>query len=93
MLNFEKDFLQAKGLKPISRAYFSTPINSNEQFNYFKQLAKWLFQMNEVQVTDFNKFDDPQTVSQNILNELKKIGIETDFPPIKLKPVLSNLKG
>lgn len=42
--------------------------------------------MNEVQTADINKMEDPLTLAQNIINELKKIGIECNFPPVKLKP-------
>jgi len=43
LLNYEKEFLAQKGLKPLNRAYFAIATNSNEQFNYFKTLVKWLF--------------------------------------------------
>jgi len=41
--------------------------------------------LNEVSASEITKYDDPMTVSSNILTELKKLGIEADFPPIKLK--------
>ncbi|CAK65151.1 unnamed protein product (macronuclear) [Paramecium tetraurelia] len=85
LLNYEQSYLKQKGGKPLNRAYFVNQTNSSEQFNQFKTLVKWLFQQNDVQTSDFNKLDDPVTLSQNIINELKNIGIEVDFPPIKLK--------
>ncbi|CAD8197773.1 unnamed protein product [Paramecium octaurelia] len=85
LLNYEQSYLKQKGGKPLNRAYFVNQTNSSEQFNQFKTLVKWLFQQSDVQTSDFNKLDDPVTLSQNIINELKNIGIEVDFPPLKLK--------
>jgi estrogen-related receptor beta like 1 len=33
-------------------------------------LVSWLLSINNHQVTDWNKYDDPQTTSQNIILEL-----------------------
>lgn len=41
--------------------------------------------MNNHQVTGWNKYDDPMTSSQNVILEMKKLGIELDMPPNKLK--------
>ncbi len=41
--------------------------------------------MNDIQSSDFSKYDDPMTVSTNIINESKKLQIVLDFPPLKLK--------
>jgi hypothetical protein len=65
--------------------YFAVQTNPAEQFNYFKNLVKWLFQINDVQGSDFSKYDDPMTVSTNIQTEAKKVGIQCDYPPMKLK--------
>ena len=48
-------------------------------------LVKYLFQVNDISASDFSKFDDPMTVSTNIINECKKLQIPCDFPPLKLK--------
>jgi hypothetical protein len=44
-----------------------------------------LFQINDISASDFSKYDDPMTVSTNIINECKKLQIPCDFPPLKLK--------
>ncbi len=44
-----------------------------------------MFQVNDISSSEFSKYDDPMTVSTNILNECKKLGIPADFPPLKLK--------
>lgn len=59
-------FLKKRGMKPIGKGYFAVSINANEQFNYFKVLVKWLFQVNEIQTGDYTKYDDPLTVASNI---------------------------
>jgi hypothetical protein len=48
-------------------------------------LVKFLFQINDIPTGDFSKYDDPMTVSTNIINECKKLQINCDFPPLKLK--------
>ncbi|EGR30951.1 intraflagellar transport protein, putative [Ichthyophthirius multifiliis] len=48
LLNYEKSFIQQNGLKPLNRAYFAVPLNSNEQFNYFNKIVTWLFKQNNV---------------------------------------------
>lgn len=44
-----------------------------------------MFQLNDISSSEFSKYDDPMTVSTTIINECKKIGIQCDFPPLKLK--------
>ncbi|KAM3136716.1 hypothetical protein pb186bvf_011161 [Paramecium bursaria] len=85
LLGYEQGFVKAKGNKPLNRSYFSVQNNPSEQFTQFKSLVKWLFQLNEVQTSDFGKLEDPVTLAQNILNELKNIGLDNDFPPVKLR--------
>lgn len=46
---------------------------------------QWLLGLNKVQVVGWGKYDDHITSSQNVMLEMKKLGIELDFPPSKLK--------
>jgi len=85
LLNYERDFLSHKGHKPLSKPYFAVQLNPNEQFTYFKTLVKWLLSLNDVNAGELTKYDDPTTVASNIQVELKKLGIECEFPPLKLK--------
>mmetsp|Transcript_37968 Transcript_37968/g.34005 ORF Transcript_37968/g.34005 Transcript_37968/m.34005 type:complete len:102 (+) Transcript_37968:27-332(+) len=66
LLNYEKEMLSHKGFKPITKAYFAVSLNPNEQFTYFKTLAKFLLSLNEVQTGDLAKYDDPMSVSGKI---------------------------
>ena len=59
--------------------------NSSEQFMQFVQLVSWLLELNNQKVSGWNKYDDPTTASQNMVIELKKMGIELDMPASKLK--------
>jgi estrogen-related receptor beta like 1 len=36
-------------------------------------------------VKGWNKYDDPMTASQNVLTELKNLGLDLQIPPTKLK--------
>ena len=75
-----------RGFKPFSRSYFAVQSsNASEQFMQFVQLVSWLLELNNQKVSGWNKYDDPTTASQNIVLELKKIGIELDMPASKLK--------
>ena len=70
----------------MARSFFATQAqNSSEQFIYFISLVSWFLAINNHQVTGWNKYDDPMTASQNVILELKKLGIELDMPPNKLK--------
>ncbi|CAG9321426.1 unnamed protein product [Blepharisma stoltei] len=85
LINYEESFLSTKGFKPLTRAQFSLPgANPSEQFIYFTALASWLLQINGSQAS-FNKYDDPSTVANSIIVEMKKLGIDLDFPPGKLR--------
>jgi len=91
----KRTLLTFRGFKPISRSFFALPSsNASEQFIYFVSLVSWLLSVNNHQVTGWNKYDDPMTASQNVSKlklfnpsvlELKKLGIELDMPPNKLK--------
>ncbi len=51
----------------------------------FVQIVSWLLELNNQKVSGWNKYDDPTTASQNMVLELKKMGIELDMPASKLK--------
>jgi estrogen-related receptor beta like 1 len=86
LLDYENKFCKQKGFKPFNKVYFSQPhSNPSEQFINFISLVSWLLSVNNHQVTGWNKYDDPMTASQNVILELKKLGIQLDMPPNKLK--------
>ncbi|RDD41609.1 Intraflagellar transport protein 57-like protein [Trichoplax sp. H2] len=86
LLDYENSFCKNMGYKYISRHYFAMQINSGEQFHKFTGLVAWLLGI--CGVTDFEppqEYDDPNATISNILGALKKLSIQTDFPPSKLK--------
>ena len=86
LLDYEQKFCRQKGFKPLSRSFFAVPSNNpSEQFMYFVSIVSWLLSINNHQVSGWNKYDDPMTASQNVILELKKLGIDLDMPPNKLK--------
>lgn len=87
LLDYENKFCKNKGFKPLSKVYFAQEASnkSEPQFINFISLVSWLLSINNHQVTGWNKYDDPMTASQNVILELKKLGIELDMPPNKLK--------
>ena len=75
-----------RGFKPISKAYFATASSKqSEQFIYFISLVSWLLSINNHTVSNWNKYDDPITSSQNVISELQKLGLEVDTSATKLK--------
>jgi hypothetical protein len=62
--------------------------NTNEQAIYFSSLAFWLLGLcGGAQITGDKKYDDPMTIANNLLTEMKNIGIIVDIPPNKLRTV------
>ena len=54
------------GLGPLTEEYFAIARNANEQFNYFKLLVSWLFELNDSSQGDYANYDDPMSVASNI---------------------------
>ncbi len=85
LLNYETDFCADRGLKPLSHCFFGVPINQSEQFMYFVALTQWLLEQCGSKNSGWNQYDDPGTVTNNIVLDLKKLGIQLNYPPTKLK--------
>lgn len=85
LLNYEKAFCAERGLKPLSKCYFAVKINPSEQFMYFVTLVSWLLTLCGQSAGGWNQYDDPNTVTNNIVLDLKKLDVMIDYPPSKLK--------
>jgi len=85
ILNYETEFCKQKSLKPLSRQYFAIPGKASEQFPYFSALGAWLLTLNGASFLEWNEFDDPNQISNNIFQELKKMGFTASFPVSKLR--------
>jgi estrogen-related receptor beta like 1 len=86
LLNYEKELLSKRpDLKPLSRIYFAIQTKPSEQFPYFSYLVSYLFQCIGIEILEWNEYDDPNTISMNILEQLRKLGFQQDFPASKLR--------
>lgn len=86
LLNYEVYFLKQKINKPLSRSYFALKsINPGDQFIYFSTLCFWLLTLCGSSIQGDKKYDDPNTASQNIVNEAKTVGIDINVPINKLR--------
>ena len=85
LLNYEAEFCSERGLKPLSKCYFAVKVSASEQFMYFVTLVSWLLQLCGQSQGGWNQYDDPNTVTNNIVLDLKKLDVLIDYPPSKLK--------
>lgn len=85
LLNYEGDFCSERGLRPLGRCYFAVKFNPSDQFMYFVGLVSWLLTLCGQTPGGWNQYDDPNTVTNNIVLDLKKLDVVIDYPPSKLK--------
>ncbi|XP_021347570.1 intraflagellar transport protein 57 homolog isoform X1 [Mizuhopecten yessoensis] len=85
LLNYEKEFSRVLNMKPISRHYFAIPTNPGEQFFMFTSLSAWLLRKAGKSFEQPQEYDDPNATISSILEEVRKLGHQIDFPPSKLK--------
>lgn len=86
ILNYETKFCRTKNLKPITGLYFSLPGKPSEQFPYFSSLCGWLLKESDTaEFAEWNEFDDPNTISNSIMDQLRRRGFKADFPATKLR--------
>ena len=53
---------------------------------YFVTLTQWLLEQCGSKNSGWNQYDDPGTVTNNIVLDLKNLGITVNYPATKLKP-------
>jgi hypothetical protein len=88
MLNFQKNFVAKKHAGMVFPSdYFASQNNSNEQFEMFKSLLKWLFSLLDRDAKFISDYSDPISVCSNVIQELSSCGISvpSDVTPIKMK--------
>jgi len=85
LLNFEQNFIDVNGMKPIPKHYFAMPTNPGEQFYTFTSLCAWLINVTGKSFDMPQEFDDPNATISRILDKARSFGTNTDFPPNKLK--------
>lgn len=84
ILNYETLFCREKNLKPLTSLYFALPGKASEQFPYFSNLAGWLLKEMNGDV-EWMEFDDPNSISNQIMEQLKSLGYKAEFPVSKLR--------
>lgn len=82
LLEYESQFLKKKINKPLSRTFFALKSSTGDQFVYFGTLSIWLLNLCGSSIQ--SKLEDPNSTSQNILLEMKNLGIDSNIPPNKL---------
>ncbi|XP_019858121.1 PREDICTED: intraflagellar transport protein 57 homolog [Amphimedon queenslandica] len=85
ILGYEKNFCQKLKFRPIPRHYFAIATNSGEQFHAFTNLSVWLLNLCGSHLEQPQEYDDPNATIATIIAEAKKLGVPTNFPPMKLK--------
>lgn len=85
LLDYDTKFCQTEKMKPLSRHYFATAGNTSEQLYYFGKLMSWLLSLANQKFAAPDQYEDPNTIATNVMLELKKQGIPTDFSASKLK--------
>ena len=76
LLGCEGLFKKIKGHHPMTTTYFiSKSPNTGEQNVYFIVLSSWLVNLCGGKIQGDKKYDDPVTMANNLLTEMKNIGI------------------
>lgn len=85
LLDFEEKVCRGKDFAPFPRTYFALPAaNAGVQFQHFVEALKFLMRQCQREFTT-DKWDDPNTISNKIMLELKEMGFDMNFAAIKLK--------
>jgi len=86
LLNYEQEFCLKQGQKPIARNYFAVPaVAAGEQFFDFSNVLSWLLSICGRNFEAPLEDDDPNAIISNITGEIRSLGLNTDFPPSRLK--------
>lgn len=85
LLGYVDGFCRDKDIAPFHKQYFALPSpNQSVQFSHFVSLAQYLLgQCNRKFQID--KMEDPPSIVNRLVMELRDIGLELDFPPMKLR--------
>eukprot|EP00033_Pygsuia_biforma_P002129 GCRY01002363.1.p1 GENE.GCRY01002363.1~~GCRY01002363.1.p1 ORF type:complete len:437 (+),score=137.97 GCRY01002363.1:188-1498(+) len=86
LLNYEVLFCDIFSFKRLEPYYFAMAAkDATEQFYYFTSLTSWLMSIKGNHFTPPQQFDDPNATATTIMVELKKMGLQIDFPASKIK--------
>ncbi|KAG6459735.1 hypothetical protein O3G_MSEX011578 [Manduca sexta] len=85
LLKIDSELRPQIKMKPMSRYYFITSTNPNEQFFVFASTAAWLIRKTGKDFEQPNEEDDPNTIIAAIIDVLRAKDIPHDFSSHKLK--------
>lgn len=85
VLSYEREFCRVKSHKPLSRTFFALPGRQEEQFPYFASLCAWLLREVSQDFIEWSEFEDPNTINDSIVHEVKRLGFEGDIPQNELR--------
>jgi len=87
ILDYETKFLAPRrDFKPLHRCFFSVPDKPSDQFPYFAALSGWLLTTSGIDFVKWADFDeDPNSISQTVMSECKRLGFRGEFPVSKLR--------
>ena len=85
--NNEKGLVSSSehSLISLTSTYFASSLNIAEQFGYFQSLCAWLFSLIGHPFLEWDDFQDPNSISNNILQECKKLKFPKEFASTKLR--------
>ncbi|BES94403.1 intraflagellar transport protein 57 [Nesidiocoris tenuis] len=85
MLNYDEEFIKSLKMRPLNRLYFAIQTNPGEQFFMFVSLCAWLLKKIGMTFSQPQEDDDPNSTISSILDALRSMEVNLDFPPNKLK--------
>ena len=85
IIDYHNGFLSNNNFIPLTHGYFAYSRNIAEQFAYFQSLCSWLLKYIDHPFMEWDDFQDPNSISNNILQECKKLGLNKEFPSTKLR--------
>jgi estrogen-related receptor beta like 1 len=72
-------------LRPLTRTYFALPAKPTEQFPYYSGLINWLLKSLNIDFLEWNEFDDPNTISTSIVEQLRNLKYSGDISASKIR--------
>merc|ERR1719385_574189 len=85
IIDYERTFLSDHSFISLTPGYFAYSTNIAEQSAYFQSLCAWLFKFLDHPFMEWDDFQDPNSISNNILQECKKLKLNREFPSTKLR--------
>jgi len=82
IIGFDAAALKLPYLTP---SYFACSTNVAEQFGYFQSLCAWLLSSIGHSFVEWDDLDDPNSISNNVLIECRKLQFRKEFASTKLR--------